>query len=572
MKLKIQQITIDNFKNIEHLAERLGDVVTVTGSNETGKTTFADAISWCLTGKNSLSEANPIIVPMSNQEVSPTVTLDILLDDKPITISRRYQAKLNRDREYSGEHQTVCYIDGIKKTIKDFDSWVNENICDTEIFRLLFDVKYFTENIASNSKEKKWEAQRRLLFSIVNIKPDIELAKKRKKFEPLIKWLENKPYASVSQYMVYLNNMLKENMKELTACKHSINHYDNAKKQVEANTRSCEEIQTQIDALYNKNHALFEQWQEEIRKYNDGLIAANEKLNSLQFESQEYSKDIKLVLRSYKQAEEQLNNLKDVCPTCGAALDPIKIQEQKNKLKTEMAKQQEIYSRKISKKNMIEAQIVELKKEMSIWHKPEEPAEYTTYAKELGDLNKELFAARQVEDYKSQIAEQEKRRFELYEIKAHFQKHLDLCREFIDYKCDLASKKINDMFPNITFELFKQNKTNDEIKECCDIYWNGIPYENLSYSAKFIASLAIVKGFQAHYRTFLPIVVDNAESFDYLDPVYPQLIKLERQEELCPECGGKTGRKQPDGLWHCFNGHTFKKTLKVEAYNHNLLS
>lgn len=569
MKLTINKITIDNFKNIEHLEQKFGYFVKVMGANETGKTTFADAISWCLTGKNSLGEANPNIVPIEKQETSPTVTLEVLLDKKPATISRCYQAKLNRDKEYSGEHQTVCYINGIKQSIKDFETWVDNNICNREIFRLLFDVKYFTENITTNGKEKVWEAQRRLLFSICGIKSDSELAKKRKKFEPLISELSR--YTNINQYLIYLKNLLKDNMRDIASCNKHIKLYDEEKEQIHID-KSVEEIEKEINNLTDEAEKRLRDWHIRQEQYQKGVAKANEQIAKLNSQSAEYAAEIKLALSQYKETEQKLNNMLEVCPTCGAALDPTKVQKQKNQLKICMEQQKEAYSEALKQKNKIEAQIVEIKKDMAIWSKPEMPIERQEYMDKLKELNKQLASSSEINKYEKWIVEAEEQRSNLYDTRAYLQQQIDLCQEFITYKCEQATKTINAMFNGVTFELFKQNKTNDEIKDCCDIFWQGVPYESLSYSTKFIVSLYIVLAFQKHYDVKLPIVVDNAESFDYIPSVGVQTIQLIKQAELCPQCQRPTDRKQADGLWHCICGNKFKKTLKITASNPNLIS
>ena len=113
--------------------------------------------------------------------------------------------------------------------------------------------------------------------------------------------------------------------------------------------------------------------------------------------------------------------------------------------------------------------------------------------------------------------------------------------------------------------MFKFNKTNGEMKECCDIFFNGVPYQSLSYSTKFYVSLKIALGFQKFYKVSMPVVVDNAESIDCLEQIDVQTIELRKVEELCPKCSvGRTGRRGSDGMWVCKTcGHKFFKSLEI---------
>lgn len=140
---------------------------------------------------------------------------------------------------------------------------------------------------------------------------------------------------------------------------------------------------------------------------------------------------------------------------------------------------------------------------------------------------------------------------------------IDLCNEFIDAKCKMASKKINDMFEGVHFELFSKNKTNGEIRPCCDIFWHDTPYESLSYSTKFIVSMKIALAFQRFYGVEMPLIVDNAESIDSPNDFGTQAIFLTKRDELC-SCGGATGRKEADGMWTCKKcGNRFHKKLEI---------
>lgn len=565
-------MTIDNFKNIEHLEQPFGDVVNVRGANETGKTTFADAISWCLTGKNSLGEPNPNIVPVDKQETSPTVTLEVLLDNRPATISRCYQAKFNREKEYTGEHQTVCFINGLKQNIKDFDTWIERNICDKEIFRLLYDVKYFTENIATTAKEKKWEVQRRLLFAIANIKPDVDLAKKRKKFLPLVEDLERN--GSIAVCMRTRTDYQKNISDKIKSINEKLNWYDEriATLTEPLQGETVEQLQQKINDLENAKQEIYKKYKQEKERYQTGQQQFSKKMYDLSSAKTICTREMQECKQTAFDLREQVASIYEYCPTCGAKMDEEQNRCQHDQINTKLAEYQQRYLAVAQKLKKIEAQIAETEKQ-DIWHLPELPQDYIDIDKKIKELSKIEFCIQEINTSKKVISDLENNCTILLEAKAQNQQMLDLCKEFVDYKCDQASKKINDMFDGITFELFKPNKTNDEVKECCNIFWQGVPYESLSYSTKFIASLKIVLAFQKHYNVFLPIVVDNAESFDYIQPLDRQIIKLTKEDERCPKCGNMLmTRKQADGLWHCSCGHNFKKTLKILASNYNLLS
>lgn len=120
------------------------------------------------------------------------------------------------------------------------------------------------------------------------------------------------------------------------------------------------------------------------------------------------------------------------------------------------------------------------------------------------------------------------------------------------------------MFDGVTFEMFRKNKVDGELRDVCEIFWNGVPYAGLSYSTKFITSMKIVKAFQERFDISFPCIVDNAESITMPESNDMQMILLSMRDENCPVCGSKTGRKEKDGYWHCEKcGEKFYKKLEV---------
>lgn len=428
MKIIFKKIKIENFKNLDFIETEFWNKTYIYGANETGKTTFADAISYVLIGKNSLGESQFEFIPINSEGLSPKVELEIQIEDnkniKTVKLVRMYQAKQTKDGKFTGIYGTVCFINGLKIGPKEYEKWVEENICIPEAFRLIYDVRYFTENISTNGRERPWEAQRRLLFSICGIKSDIDMVKAKKRFNGLIEGLSQ--YDNVNQYLVKLKD----------------------------DEKNCNR---------------------EIEWANSKIKALSEKSESIIHEAE----------------------IKTICPMCGSKLT----------------------------KNL--------------------------KAKEITPL----FSINELQE--SIKKELEKR--------AQICKMIDLCKDFIDMKCKLAQKKVNELLDGVQVEMFRKNKTNDELVSCCEIRWSNVLYRDLSYSTKFVISLKIVKAFQKFYNIQFPILVDNAESIDLeLENSELQIIYLYKRDSKCPKCGNTVGRKRPDGMWYCKNcSETFKKKLEI---------
>lgn len=433
MKITFERIKIENFKNITLLETKFGNKTYIYGANETGKTTFADAISYVLTGKNSLGDSQFEFIPVGSSGLSPRVELEIQISDKKsvktVNLVRMYEAKEKKDGGFTGTYQTVCYVNGLKIGPKEYDNWIHDHIATPEVFRLIHDVRYFTENISTNGKGRHWEAQRRLLFSICGMRSDIDIAKSKKRFNELVDGLSQ--YDNVNQYLEKLKS---------------------DEKTINSTIESANDI---------------------IREINEDFVSDKNEPN--------------VPKRKY-------------CKYCGSVIST------------------QMISRQVNDMNLV------TKLHNSVTDKLEE--------------------------------------------RAQIRRKIDLCKDFIEMKCKLAQKKINEMLDGVQVEFFKKNKTNDELVDCCSIYWNGVPYHSLSYSTKFVVSMKIALAFQKFYGISFPLLIDNAESIniDYLDESFPQSIYLIMREQRCNECGGYVGRKNGDWKWKCVDcGIIVNKTLEIKT-------
>lgn len=146
------------------------------------------------------------------------------------------------------------------------------------------------------------------------------------------------------------------------------------------------------------------------------------------------------------------------------------------------------------------------------------------------------------------------------------QMYLDISEEFIKKRSKLLEDAVNKLFDNVRFKFTREAKSG-KVSESCIPTFNGQNYQDLSASTKLICNLDIVKGFQRYYNAYLPLFIDNAEGITETLDCDAQTILLSVKKEVCPKCGGETGRKQENEFWKCKNcGHEFKKQLKV-SYN-----
>lgn len=144
------------------------------------------------------------------------------------------------------------------------------------------------------------------------------------------------------------------------------------------------------------------------------------------------------------------------------------------------------------------------------------------------------------------------------------QMYLDLSEEFIKKRSKLLEDAVNKLFDNVRFKFTREAKSG-KVSESCIPTFNGQNYQDLSASTKLICNLDIVKGFQRYYNAYLPLFIDNAEGITETLDCDAQTVLLSVKKEVCPKCGGETGRKQENGFWKCKEcGYEFKKHFEVK--------
>ena len=611
MNIEFKKITIENFKGCENLSFDFGSITRIIGANETGKTTIADAIFYVLSGKNSLGESTFDILPVGTTGLSPKIEIELSYDRdgvaKRAVLCRTYQAKYNRAKEFTGDYATLCFINGAKTSIKEFEAWVDSHICSKDIFNLLTDCKYFTENITASPKERPWEVQRRLLLSICPIKSDIQIAKGAKKWSKISSEMEYLDYTDIGQVLAANKNKLSLVQKDIDSFATQVETLESTKRSENVDT---EPIQKRIEEIRRKlaeNAQAIEIHQEalksETEKQNTDYNSMLSEIKDTSSKITEYSNQIFELEYSIRLSEENISGKKerlsalrdkyrsinDTCPTCGQKIPDGKIEESRNAilqeaetLKEEIKNLQSVVNRKKLEVENIKKTVEDLQKEKEAKTQEAMKAKPNVSNDALTDLfnqkadlslslavaMRELDRAKYNQQFNAELEQkiislEEKHKNDM-EVRSRIMQMIDLCRAFISYKCKTAEDKINAMFDGVTFKLFRQNKTNDEIKECCDIFWNGVPYSSLSYSTKFIVSLKIVEAFQEYYGVCMPIIIDNAESIDFGEPISGQVIFFEKQAEYCPKCGAATGRRESDGYWTCLGcGNKFKKEISI---------
>lgn len=213
MNLKIKSIHIENFKGIENLDVEFNAIVTTfKGRNGLGKSTIADAISWCLFGKNARGETTFGLktrdkdgneIPHLDHSVSMTIVVDEVQHTLSRTLKEKWSKPRGSEEELLAGNVLKYSIDSEECTKADFDKYVF-SLAGVELFPLLSTPTAFPA--------LHWQDQRRILGEMAGKVNPEDVANGDPRFEALLKELQDK---SLEAYRKHLSYQIKELKKSI---------------------------------------------------------------------------------------------------------------------------------------------------------------------------------------------------------------------------------------------------------------------------------------------------------------------------------------------------------------------
>ena len=169
MNIQIKQLTLQNFKcfRVKEITFD-SDITTIKGRNGAGKTTIADAILWCLFGKNTQGQSDfdlkthdetgkPIpnidhSVEMVLETSDPNdATFEIIIKR---TLKETWVKKRGAEELVFKNNTTEYMVNGEVKTAADYKKFIAQLI-DEEVFKAITNPQYFPS--------LKWQVQREFL-------------------------------------------------------------------------------------------------------------------------------------------------------------------------------------------------------------------------------------------------------------------------------------------------------------------------------------------------------------------------------------------------------------------------
>lgn len=172
MNFKIKSISLENFKGIKSKTIEFDSKLhRIEGKNATGKTTLATAYFWVFCNTDYDLKSNPAIFPLDVEECTPSVEIEMLVDDKPVKICKKQTRKVTESNGTKKVALTNSYfVNDVPMAERDMTKKLSDLGFDFENFSILANPNTFL-------LEKK-DIQRKILFSMVSAYTDLDIADK----------------------------------------------------------------------------------------------------------------------------------------------------------------------------------------------------------------------------------------------------------------------------------------------------------------------------------------------------------------------------------------------------------
>jgi len=215
MEIKLQSLSLLNFKGIKEFAAEFSDLTSISADNGVGKTTIHDAFTWLLFGKDStdskvfeiktLDKNNRPIHNLDHQ-----VTGEIMCGGTKTTFRRVYKEKWQKKRgedtpEFTG-HTTDYYVDDVPHNQKEYQTKV-DSLVDEQVFKTITSSSYF------NSLQ--WTQRREILDKVAGTVTDQDIAGMNPKFKEILDEITHKSLEGYKKELAAKRKVLKESLSEI---------------------------------------------------------------------------------------------------------------------------------------------------------------------------------------------------------------------------------------------------------------------------------------------------------------------------------------------------------------------
>lgn len=230
MRMILKSLRLENFKGVKDKTYEFGKTTRVSGMNRRGKTTIGAAWYWLTSDKNYELVSNPNIRPDNIEDCIPTVTADVDVDGKEITLSKMQKRRVGKPDKNGVSKVTITNtyeINSVPKTERDFKAYLEELGFEFDKFLICSHPNVFTKDL---SLKKKQDEMRKSLFAMASAKTDLEIAQMNKETADVAKLLESYKFEEIEA----MNNASKKKaVEQLDAIPNQIIGLEKAKVDVD---------------------------------------------------------------------------------------------------------------------------------------------------------------------------------------------------------------------------------------------------------------------------------------------------------------------------------------------------
>ena len=504
---------VEGYKDLPNgfSAEFDDNTTYIVGANFQRKTTVGSLFNWCLTGTSLYGNEKEQV---ANDKINVSnVVVDITFID-----NYGIEHRLIRDK---GKQMNLT-LDG--KEIK--QEMLANFYQDKDIFLISHNPYYF----ASLEPKDQKELIRRII-------PSISKEESFSLLDENVQRIIGSPIEHLGSYIDKKNEQINELQKEYNENVGKVDAYNRIALIQTGNIMQFDKeeelkhLKEQYETIsMNLENSNLEDLQHSIGRINERLEEIiNDKLAN--------------IIENYNRENEKLKNVdqeQSICPTCR---QEIKDNEVKEHLRNFYHKELDRLQEKADKLKLDATDLVNERKEKqnlfeklntSDMQKLQEEREklkeqINVLEQEKNDIllhNKEVtIKQEQLKKVNDDLELSKKVVQEIEDDLENTKKQKEIANKLKRLVIEKQRQEINKYLDKVDIQFCRENKTNDKITECCDIYYEGREYKKLSKSQQARACLEISNLFNNLSGIKAPIFLDDAESItDIQQMVNTQMI------------------------------------------------
>lgn len=209
-KLILEELTLKNFRGVKNLTIQFNDdTTTISGGNNTGKSTIMNAFMWLLFGKDAEDRKDFNIKRLVNGQSIPKaeteVTAVLRMGGERITLRRAFVEKWSRPTAQTTEvfkgNETETSYNDVPMNVTEYQRRIKE-IVDDSVFKMITNPLFFAN--------MKWELQREYLFRLAGAVSDADIASRSPEYADLLDQISGKSLSDFRREIAAKKKKTKE--------------------------------------------------------------------------------------------------------------------------------------------------------------------------------------------------------------------------------------------------------------------------------------------------------------------------------------------------------------------------